>query len=304
MQAGSRYILISPVRNEEKYVTRTLDSVIAQTCKPVQWIIVDDNSDDGTTAILEEYAKRVDWIKVLKVQRTGERQPGSPVIRAFNVGYALVRDVDFDFIVKLDCDLALPSDYFEQLIAKFHADQNLGIASGVYVEEKRNGWAEVKMPPYHAAGASKMIRRACFEDIHGFTASRGWDTIDEIKAQMSGWRTSHFEDLYFYHLKPEGFGIGTLRTNMMHGEIYYLTGGGALFFVLKSFDRLLHARPFFLAPLAMLWGFLRPCVLRQSRLVTRAEAKFYRGLLNSRIRGFFTASSGRSDAKDAMQGVR
>src|SRR5262249_3311934 len=152
--------------------------------------------------------------------------------------------------------------------------------------------------------ASKMIRRACFEDIHGFAASRGWDTVDEIKAQMSGWRTAHFEDLHFYHLKPEGSGIGTLRTNMMHGEIYYLTGGGAFFFVLKSFDRLVHARPFLLAPLAMLWGFLRACVLRQSRLVTRAEAKFYRGLLNSRIRSFFAASTGSSDAKDAMQGVR
>src|SRR5215813_8341720 len=119
MPAGSRYILISPVRNEERYVTKTLDSVIAQTCRPAQWIIVDDNSDDGTTAILEQYARRVDWITVLKVQRTGERQPGSPVIRAFNAGYALLRNIEFDFIVKLDCDLDLPSDYFGQLMARF-----------------------------------------------------------------------------------------------------------------------------------------------------------------------------------------
>src|SRR5215471_7263336 len=221
MQAPSRYILISPVRNEAKYLRRTLDAVIAQTCKPVQWIIVDDSSDDGTTAILDEYASRVDWITVLKTQRTGERQPGSPVIRAFNAGYALVRNTDFDFVVKLDCDLDLPPDYFQQLVTRFQSDSRLGIASGVYLETKQDRWAVVKMPPYHAAGASKMIRRSCFEEIQGFIASPGWDTVDEIKAQVAGWTTSHFEDLHFYHLKPEGSGIGKLRTNLMHGEIYY-----------------------------------------------------------------------------------
>src|SRR5437899_6429979 len=102
MQPSSRYILISPVRNEEKYVAKTLDSVLAQTCKPYRWIIVDDNSDDGTAAVLEEYSKRTDWITVLRIQRSGERQPGSPVIRAFDAGYAQIREADFDFVVKLD----------------------------------------------------------------------------------------------------------------------------------------------------------------------------------------------------------
>jgi glycosyltransferase involved in cell wall biosynthesis len=281
-----------------------LDSVIAQTCKPVQWIIVDDGSDDGTTAILDEYASRVDWITVLKTQRTGERQPGSPVIRAFNAGYALVRDTDFDFVVKLDCDLDLPADYFQQLVTRFQSNSRLGIASGVYLETKQDRWAAVKMPPYHAAGATKMIRRSCFEDIQGFITSPGWDTVDEIKAQVAGWTTSHFEDLHFYHLKPEGSGIGKLRTNLMHGEIYYLTGGGAAFFFLKFIDRLVHARPFLLAPIALLWGFFRPWVLRQSRLVSPAEARFYRRLLNSRIWGAVALPAARPDPKNATQGAR
>lgn len=304
MQAGNRYILISPVRNEEKYIVRTLESVIAQTRKPLRWIIVDDNSDDGTAAILAEYASRMDWITILRTERTGARQPGSPVIWAFNAGYAEVREIDFDFIVKLDCDLDLPSEYFEELMRKFQSDPRLGIASGVYLERKQNRWTAVKMPSYHAAGASKMIRRSCFEDIQGFISSHGWDTIDEIKAQIAGWNTSHFEDLHFFHLKPEGSGIGTLRTNMMHGEIYYLTGGGVVFFFLKFLDRLTHARPFFLAPLAMLWGFSRPWMLRRPRLVSRSEARFYRRLLNSRIRRSFPVSTERSEAKDAMQGAR
>lgn len=304
MQANNRYILVSPVKNEEKYVERTLDSVIAQTQKPARWIIVDDNSDDRTPAILAEYAKRMDWITVLRVHRKGERQLGSAEIRAFNAGYTTVCDIDFDFIVKLDCDLDLPPDYFEQLMARFHLDDRLGIASGVYLEEKQGRWSPVKMPAYHAAGASKMMRRSCFADIQGFILSRGWDTVDEIRAQMAGWKTCHFEDLKFLHLKREGSGVGALRTNMMHGQIYYLTGGGTFFFFFKFIDRLVRGRPLFLAPFAMLLGFLKPWILRKPRSVSQAEAAFYRRLLNGRIHHSLGVLAAKPGAHHAAKGAQ
>ena len=53
------------------------------------------------------------------------------------------------------------------------------------------------MPDYHAAGQTKVVRAKCFAGIGGFVASRGWDTVDEIKAQALGWKTCHFEDLSF-----------------------------------------------------------------------------------------------------------
>ena len=304
MQVGSRYILISPVRNEEKHVARTLESVVAQTLKPIQWILVDDSSTDGTSAILAEYAKRTDWIRVVTRQRTGGAQLGSAEIRAFNFGITLIQDMDFDFVVKLDTDLELPPDYFEQLVARFHSDERLGIASGVYLEETQGRWAPVKMPAYHASGASKMMRRSCFQDIRGFISSRGWDTVDEIRAGMSGWKTAHFEEVQFLHLKKEGSQDGALRTNMMHGEIYYRTGGGGLFFLFKFFDRLIHGKPLLLAAFAMLWGFFKPWALRKQRSVTAAEAKFYRRLLNARIRRALAVFAGSVETKQPAQEAR
>ena len=146
------------------------------------------------------------------------------------MGYDLVRNEAYDFIVKFDCDLDFAPDYFERLLRRFQEDPKLGIASVVYLENRNGKWKQVKMPPYHAAGQTKVVRAKCFADIGGFVVSRGWDTVDEIRAHAMGWNTRHFEDLFFYHLKAEGSGIGFLRTNEMHGEIFYLTGGGQLFF--------------------------------------------------------------------------
>src|SRR5437879_1178258 len=226
----TKYIIISPVKDEEKYIETTIHAVLGQTARPSKWVIVDDGSKDRTHEIVAGYARRFDWITLVTIGRDTVRQPGSGIIRAFNEGYKLVRDLEFDFIVKLDCDIDFQPDYFEQLVKRFRQDERLGIASGVYLERRGGKWVRIKMPAYHAAGQTKMVRIECFREIGGFVASRGWDSFDEIKAQVAGWKTRHFATVEFYHLKLEGSGIGFLRTSMMLGENYYVTGCGPLFF--------------------------------------------------------------------------
>jgi biofilm PGA synthesis N-glycosyltransferase PgaC len=278
-----RYVIVSPVKDEDRYIERTLMSVRRQTLLPALWLIVDDGSRDETPQILERHAREVDWIRIVRLVGQSGRQPGSGVMRAFLAGLEALQHQSYDFIVKLDCDLEFEPDYFDRLIARFEADATLGIASGMYYEQQGNEWMPVVMPSYHAAGASKVIRRQCFEQIGAFIPSRGWDTVDEIRAQVAGWRTAHFRDLKLLHLKPEGSGIGYLRTNVMGGEIYYLTGGGFSFFLLKCLHRMFAGRPPLLAGLAMLYGYLRCLIGRRARLVTADQARHYRHLLNSRL---------------------
>lgn len=279
----SCYAIVSAVKDEAVHVRRTLESVIAQTVRPVRWIIVDDGSRDGAPEIVERYTRDHAWITLLRLQHDRARQPGSAVIRAFQAGYELLRSEEFDLIVKLDCDLELPADYFEALLSRFAQEPRLGIASGVYLEQRRTGWFVVPMPAYHAAGASKAVRKACFEQIGGFIPARGWDTVDEIKAQALGWQTRHFPELQFYHLKSEGSGIGQVRTNVMLGEIYHQTGGGALFFSLKLLHRAIVSRPPVVGAVVMLYGYLRSVLSRRPLLVSDAEARHYRRLLNQRL---------------------
>ena len=247
------------------------------------WVIVDDGSSDRTAELVQQMAADHSWITLFKLNRDKDRRPGTAVIHAFNAGLEYLQDTPFDFIVKLDGDLRLPSTYFEELFREFDKDVSLGIASGVYLEYEDGKWTPVAMPDYHAACASKVLRAACFEQIGGFVASRGWDTVDEIRAQMRGWNTTHFDAIQFEHLKPEGSGIGSLRTNIMHGEIYYLTGGSVLFFLFKILHRAFAGSPPILGAAAMLFGFLKPWIQKRERLVTDDEARHYRKILNRRI---------------------
>ena len=47
-----KYVIVSPCRNEEKFMRRTLDTVVAQSIQPALWVIVDDGSTDNTPGIL------------------------------------------------------------------------------------------------------------------------------------------------------------------------------------------------------------------------------------------------------------
>jgi hypothetical protein len=150
------------------------------------------------------------------------------------------------------------------------------------------------MPAYHAAGASKVMRSRCFADIGGFVRERGWDTVDEVRAQVKGWRTTHFPELTFRHLKPEGSGIGNLRTHAMHGDVYHLTGGGPMFLIFKALHRMVAGTPPVVGGLALLYGYLRSRLSGRRRLVSDEEAQHYRRLLNRRL--FRMATTGWHEA--------
>jgi glycosyltransferase involved in cell wall biosynthesis len=282
------YVVVTPVRDEARFIADTLVSMLAQTHRPLRWIIVDDGSTDRTPDILRELTHGVSWVTVVSTG-SRERKLGSAEVLAFQRGLAeLPPDVHGDFIVKLDGDVRLPADYFERLLDRMSSDTRWGIASGVYCEQATGahadaGWHPIRMPAYHAAGASKVVRRQCFEQIGGFVARKGWDTVDEIRAGLHGWRTGHFDDILFQHLKPEGMAMGTLSTHRFHGDIYYQTGGGFLFLLAKAAHRMVAARPPVLGGMAMLWGYLAPLLSRRPRLVNAEEARFYRAMLNRRL---------------------
>lgn len=182
------YIIITPAKNEEKFIEQTLESVIAQTVRPKRWIIVDDSSTDGTPAILAKYSAKFDFVTLIQNKSTGEqRAGGSKVVRAFNAGYRTIRDDSFDFIVKLDADLTLPDNYFEEVIKCFEANPKIGLCGGYCVLEDNGRLIPESYTEDHVRGAFKSYRRECFEDMGGLKEIWSWDGIDESAIAFHGW---------------------------------------------------------------------------------------------------------------------
>jgi poly-beta-1,6-N-acetyl-D-glucosamine synthase len=282
---ASTYVIVTPVKDEAAHIGEMIKSVLSQTKRPDRWVIVDDGSTDKTPGIIATNVKGEDWITVLNTKST-QRNLGSAEVIAFDKGLDTVQIDDFDYIVKLDGDVKLDPNYFQEILARMELDKGWGITSGVYREIHDGNWITIKMPSYHAAGASKVVRRECFKAISGFVAKKGWDTLDEIRAGLKGWKTGHFEDIVFAHLKPEGIAMGKLSTHRFHGEIYYQTGGGFLFLLVKGLHRMLCAKPFFIGGLVMILGYLESCITRKPRLVNDEEARFYSQMLARRLYKF------------------
>lgn len=246
------YVIISPVRDEERYIQKTLESVTAQSLKPAEWIIVDDGSTDRTPEIVTKYAEKYSWIKIICRKNSAGRWG---VVDAFEDGYSVLVCKDFDYIVKLDGDVSFDSSYFEKLFQKFCSNPKLGIVGGKGYEKSLNRWVEIKNSEGHVCGATKIYRKKCFEKIGGLTKSWYWDSIDELKAEMLGWQTVTLEDAVFFHQRPEGSRDGLIKGRIEAGRASYTIGYHPLFAIARGLWRMFKP-PYFIGGLCLILGYL------------------------------------------------
>lgn len=264
-RATCRYVLISPCRDEEAYMRRTLDSVVAQTVRPALWLIVDDGSTDGTPGILAEYAARHDWIRPVRKPDRGRRAVGPGVMEAFHFGLERIgiegAGIDgFDYLCKLDLDLDLPAGYFAELIRRMEAEPRLGSCSGKpYFRAASGRMVSEKCGDEMSVGMTKFYRVACYRAIGGFAREVMWDAIDCHKSRQLGWIARSWDEpcLRFEHLRPMGSSEkGVLTGRARHGEGQRHMGSDPLYFLATAIFRMAHP-PFVTGGLAMIAGFLR-----------------------------------------------
>jgi hypothetical protein len=177
------------------------------------------------------------------------------VVDAFNDGLRALSCADWDFIVKLDGDLAFDPHYFEDCFTRFENDSSLGVGGGVicYVENEKKSFEEC--PAFHVRGATKIYRRACWEAIGGFWPAPGWDTIDEVKANMLGWQTKSFPDLHLVHHRLTGAADGRWGGAVKNGRANYVSGYHPLFMIAKCVRRL-GRRQTALQAIPLMYGFV------------------------------------------------
>ena len=303
MSPPRSYLLISPSRDEAKFLRRTLDSVAAQSVPPSCWVVVDDGSTDETPAILEEYARRLPYLRVVRRPDRGRRQVGPGVIEAFYAGLETVRLEDFDYVCKLDMDLDLPVGYFEQLMQRMESNPRIGTTSGKpwFVHPRTGGLTPEICGDEMSVGMTKFYRVACFKEIGGFVRQVMWDGIDCHRARMIGWiaESVDAEPIRFTHLRPQGSsqkGIWTGRNRAGFGQ--YFMGTSPLYYLAVSAYHL-PAHPAVIGSLAMLWGYFGSWLKGLPRYDDLEFRRFLRSYQHACLRLGKRAATARVDAERA-----
>lgn len=120
--------VIVPVYNAEKYLRECLDSIVNQTYKNIEIILVDDGSTDGSGAICDEYADKDVRIKVYHI-------PNGGVSNARNLG---IDNANGEYLMFVDSDDEVSRDCIEKLYCAIeYKEQDLVIGNFCDVYENR-----------------------------------------------------------------------------------------------------------------------------------------------------------------------
>jgi glycosyltransferase involved in cell wall biosynthesis len=285
-----KYVLITPAQNEEAFISKTLDSVVAQTELPEHWTIVDDGSIDRTAEIVESYAARHPWIELVRRVRDHDRNFASKA-HAVNAGLERVKSLQFDVLGNLDADVSFAPDYMEFLVRKFSEDSKLGIAGtpftqpGDYDSSKDSFEGE-----NYVAGPCQLFRRECFREIGGYLPSRagGLDWIAVMTARMKGWKVRAFPEKRYHHHRLLGTAEkGRLRSLFSYGEKDYYLGGSPLWELFRATYRMTK-KPILLGGFALLAGYCWAAIRKIDRAVSPELMRFHRGEQMKKLRRIFS----------------
>lgn len=266
-----RYVVITPARNEAEFLPETVRSMLSQTLRPAQWVIVNDGSTDATgTIAAQAAAAHPDWISVLDTEpgalhSRGSRAIEAKEIQAFHKGLATLRAQDWDFIVKLDADVGFGPDYFERCLQHFAADPQLGMGGGRILNKDGDRFVEESHPAFHVRGATKIYRRACWDAIGGISSGAGWDTVDEVTANLRGWKTRTFPDVEIIHYRWTGAANGSWKNGVKNGMWSYIAGYHPLFFLLRCGKQCLRPPSYAAGAVALLAGYTKGWLHRVDR---------------------------------------
>jgi glycosyltransferase involved in cell wall biosynthesis len=166
---------IVPVFNGERYLAEALESILKQSCRPLEIIVVDDGSSDSTAAVVRRYGDRVRYLW----------QNNSGPATARNLGLSAVQG---DFVAFLDADDLWHAEKLARQMARFGARPELDVCVAhvqnfwipeLREEEERLRDNRVSKPLPGYSTVTLLARRSLFEAVGPFNAAlRHGDSTD------------------------------------------------------------------------------------------------------------------------------
>lgn len=174
--------VIIPIHNSEKYLRECIDSVIAQTFKDFELILVDDASTDSSREICDEYSKKYDFIKVIYKEHGGPTHTRKAGLNLAVGEYISFIDSDdyikpqmydylLDKLIKYNADIAICNITIEKENSR--TPLNTNFEEGLYDKKRLENTVYNHMlfdkgnnlPGVHPSLCNKIIRRSILEKV-------------------------------------------------------------------------------------------------------------------------------------------
>lgn len=287
--AIGNYVLITPAKNEESLIEKTLQSVISQTVRPRKWLVVNDCSEDRTEEIVRSYARQHPFIGLLNLSRERKGRSWAAQVEAIRAGYKALGNLEYGWIGNLDADISLPVDYYERIMEKFNANPALGLAGGFIHENAAGSFRSRRYNhPQSVPHAIQFFRKQCYEDVGGYLPLKygGPDWYAEVTARMKGWQTESYPDIKAFHHRNTGEAEGILNAKFRLGLMDYALGSHPLFEVFKCVYRL-GEKPYLISAAFRMAGFVWLAIRRDARPVSTEFVDFLRREQKRRLAKYF-----------------
>lgn len=242
--------IVVPAYNEEKLITRTINTLLSSEGVQFEIIVVDDGSTDKTAQVVLETFAANSKVRFIHQENAGKAE-------ALNTG---IREAREEIIVALDADTLFMRDTIAQL-AKHFVDEKIGaVAGNAKVGNRINLLTRWQALEYVT---SQNLDRRAFEKLNCITVVPGavgaWrrkaiidaggflsDTLAEdadltMRIVRNGYRVVYEPDAHAYTEAPQSFRsfvnqrfrwmYGTLQACWKHREILFRRRGGTLGFI-------------------------------------------------------------------------
>jgi len=192
--------LITTVKNEIENIEEFLRSIIEQTKKPDEFIIVDGGSTDGTYEILKKYAKKYKWIRVFQVNKAS-------IGKGRNFAIEKAKN---EIIACSDAGCILDKNWLENIIKPFR-NSKVDVVVGIYKPYYTNDFEyfqglivvpdpeNIFMSPFRMSSRSIAFKKSVWKKVGGYPdLTTGEDTEFNLKLMKSNCKFAFAKDAIVY----------------------------------------------------------------------------------------------------------
>lgn len=197
---GSYWTLVT-VKNGEKTISKSIESILGQSIKPSLICIVDDGSTDSTSNIIAKLADSNPGV-IFAITLEDRGYDIRRIVHNWNTACDYVKDhrEDYDYLLISSDDVVLPADYVKRLIKEMNNDPMLAVISGSRGLEQSD---YLSLPE----GAGRLIRLSFFKEIgYRHPPYYGYEPWILYKAMQLGYRVKKLQDLNYDHIRTFGTG--------------------------------------------------------------------------------------------------